>query len=235
MLVSLGYDKMDAVVTLLLMNTFGTVWGAVGTPIWFGFGSLEGIGEDEFLEISYKASIALAISGFVLIPTMVLSLTTDRKVLWENKIFMYLALIFTIGPNVGLSFVSYEFSSLVGGMIGCVITALLIYFQVGMAKMEEDSENESGKVLNSSSEETEMAAAAVDTGDDDEVTKDDAAVDDQNGGKPPSESGEFFFDAEEGGMEVNAPQTTKDDDDDDLVKGAEGRPAVEISLGPRKK
>jgi L-lactate permease len=30
MLVSLGYDKMQAVVTLLLMNTFATVWGAAG-------------------------------------------------------------------------------------------------------------------------------------------------------------------------------------------------------------
>jgi lactate permease len=30
MLVSLGYDKMAAVVTLLLMNTFATVWGAAG-------------------------------------------------------------------------------------------------------------------------------------------------------------------------------------------------------------
>ena len=33
MLASLGYDKLDAVVCLLMMNTFATVWGAVGTPV----------------------------------------------------------------------------------------------------------------------------------------------------------------------------------------------------------
>ena len=40
MLISLGHPKLESVIVLLLANTFATVFGAAGTPIWFGFGSL---------------------------------------------------------------------------------------------------------------------------------------------------------------------------------------------------
>ncbi len=42
MLSSLGHDPLLTVVCLLIMNTLATQFGAVGTPIWFGFGELGG-------------------------------------------------------------------------------------------------------------------------------------------------------------------------------------------------
>lgn len=36
MMIELGHDPVSAVVCGLLLNTLGTIFGAVGTPIWFG-------------------------------------------------------------------------------------------------------------------------------------------------------------------------------------------------------
>lgn len=134
MLVSVGHPPMESVVVLLVFNTFATVWGAVGTPIWFGFGSL-GLTDDEFMAISRKASIGLAVSGFVLIP-YILTILTPWKIVRENLVFVMLSLCTCIGPSVGIASFSYEFPSLIGGIIGCVGTAVLIQYKVGLAEFK---------------------------------------------------------------------------------------------------
>ena len=138
MLVSLGYPKFESVVTLLLMNTFATVWGAVGTPIWFGFGDLE-LSEADFVEISYKSGVALAFSAYLLLP-LILLYTCPWQRLKENIVFFLLSLTTCIGPSLGMSFGVYEFPALIGGMIGCVLTSLLIFWRVGMKDTEHDEE-----------------------------------------------------------------------------------------------
>ena len=40
MLHSMGHPKMECVVCLLTFNTFMTIFGAVGTPVWFGIGEV---------------------------------------------------------------------------------------------------------------------------------------------------------------------------------------------------
>ncbi|KNC85807.1 hypothetical protein SARC_02032 [Sphaeroforma arctica JP610] len=40
MLAQLGHNPIMCIVAILLTNTMATVFGAVGTPIWYGFGSL---------------------------------------------------------------------------------------------------------------------------------------------------------------------------------------------------
>ena len=68
MLVSMGHDGVDSVVLVLLFNTFATVWGAVGTPIWFGLGSLidpstnEPLTEADLLVVSQKSAVALGLT-----------------------------------------------------------------------------------------------------------------------------------------------------------------------------
>lgn len=136
MMVSLGYDKLDAVVTLLLMNSFSTVWGAAGTPIWFGFGNL-GLSKDEFMSTSYKSGIALFFASFLLLPLVLLNATKWQRVK-ENFVFFLLSTTCVVGPSLALSFVAYEFPALIGGMVGCFLTALLISFRVGIRSEPED-------------------------------------------------------------------------------------------------
>ena len=116
MLVSLGHPKFESVVCLLLMNTFATVWGAVGTPIWFGFGEL-GLTEEDLLTISSQAGICLTVATFILMP-MILTIIVPARVVMKNFLFILLSLGSCMFPVLGLSFVSYEFPALIGGMIG---------------------------------------------------------------------------------------------------------------------
>jgi L-lactate permease len=134
MLVSLGHDAFKSVVTLLLMNTFATVWGAVGTPIWFGLGALE-LSQDEFQEISKKAGIALAISAYMLLP-FIFSIMLPMEIIKANWKYFLLGLTSCIGPSLGLSFVTYEFPALIGGLVGCVLNAVIIYYKIGVAPYE---------------------------------------------------------------------------------------------------
>lgn len=170
MLASLGYSKIDSVVLLLMFNTFATVWGAVGTPIWFGFGNL-GISEDDFIDISYKAGVALFISGFILLPTVALRVVCPWDVLRQNLIFIFLSFLSCAGLSLGLSFVSYEFSSLVGGIVGCLLTAILIHFKAGLAPYtvptpsssndEENLDVEKGDKLGGSESSEEVGSTEV--------------------------------------------------------------------------
>jgi L-lactate permease len=136
MLVSTGHPALESVVVLLVFNTLCTVWGAVGTPIWFGFGTL-GLETSDYLEISYKCAICLAVSGIVVVP-WALCILIPRTVVRQNLQFVYLSWIMAVGPAVALSFVSYEFSSLLGGITGCIGTALLIQYKVGLAEYQPE-------------------------------------------------------------------------------------------------
>lgn len=52
MLASLGHDKVLTVSALLIFNTLATVFGAVGTPVWFGFAGL-GLSDADLLLVSH--------------------------------------------------------------------------------------------------------------------------------------------------------------------------------------
>lgn len=140
MLVRRHYPAMQSVVVVLIFNTFATVWGAVGTPLWFGFQSVgNGISADEFddilLEISSKAAVALAVSGAVLIP-LILTILVPWQHVMSNIVFIYLSLLCTVGPSVAIAFINYEFPSLIGGIVGCVLSAILVRYKVGMTHVD---------------------------------------------------------------------------------------------------
>ena len=130
MLISLGHDKFESVIVLLLSNTFATVFGAAGTPIWYGFGSL-GLSEEDFDEIAFKSSVALVVASFILVP-FVFGIIVPFKLIKENLLFIFLSLCGVMLPLLGISVVSYEFPALIGGIIGLGVTAPLVHFKVGM-------------------------------------------------------------------------------------------------------
>lgn len=146
MLVSTGHSKLESVVTLLIMNAFSTVWGAVGTPIWFGFGSIfePDVQDEGFIQISYKAAICLGTCAFVLVPPL-LCIICPWDLVKKNLVFIYLSLFVTVGPSLGIAFGSEEFPSLIGGMVGCAGTAFLIKFKIGLSSVEELMMTEDGK------------------------------------------------------------------------------------------
>lgn len=249
MLISTGHPKFESVVVLLVFNTFATVWGAVGTPIWFGFAGLAT--DEEFLEISYKAGICMSFSAFILVP-LTMWILVPFQVIKKNAIFILLSLTCVVGPSLGISFVSYEFPALIGGMIGCGLTAVLISCRLGLAPLDpEDMPDRDTAAIGSVSERSLVAEyyAGTDVPSDGKATKEGSTLDEQREESPQHGGTE----SPNGDGERVQDNLTKIDDigDDPEIKassedklGSEIRPDtahvnsvedfIDAALGPRK-
>ncbi|KAL9178976.1 hypothetical protein ACHAXT_011949, partial [Thalassiosira profunda] len=144
MLISLGHPKFESVVTLLLANTFATVFGAAGTPIWFGFGSL-GLSESDWDAIGFMSAVALCVAAFLLLP-FIFGIVVPFKMVKGNILFALLSVAGTMLPLLGISVVSYEFPSLVGGIVGLGVAVPLITYRVGLKEVDpKESVHQSGR------------------------------------------------------------------------------------------
>ena len=226
MLVSVGHPPLESVVVLLVFNTFATVWGAVGTPIWFGLGDLDfgnGDGDDQeeaFLQISRKAALCLAAAAFVLVP-LILTILTPRAVVRANLVFIFLSLATCVGPSLGIAFVSYEFPSLIGGMIGCAGTAILIRYKVGL---DEFTGTKKGSSLHLNGSSTNGIVNRNNDDMDEQATQDQPTSPAMDNGPSGAEN-----DAEGGDNDDPQAATTNDVAKDDAIDTT-----MEDALGPRK-
>eukprot|EP01026_Neomeris_dumetosa_P010863 TRINITY_DN1400_c0_g1_i5.p1 TRINITY_DN1400_c0_g1~~TRINITY_DN1400_c0_g1_i5.p1 ORF type:complete len:652 (-),score=59.12 TRINITY_DN1400_c0_g1_i5:471-2426(-) len=161
MLASLGHDPFKAVVCCLLMNTVATQFGAVGTPIWFGLDGL-GLTEDNQLQIGFRVSVIVMFASFV-VPVVCSSFLLSWTDIRRSIIFILLSISSVVLPAVGLAYFSYEFPSLVGGMIGLLITAILAYFNVGLKPFVGNTSGSRRRNLqNIDDAEVEMVSKGVD-------------------------------------------------------------------------
>jgi lactate permease len=140
-LVGLGFPPLRVAVLCIVMNTVPTSFGAVGTPNWFGFGSL-GLAESQLLEIGLKAALMHAVAA-VVIPVIALRLVVDWKEIRRNLLFVELAIFSSVLPMAAVATFNYEFPSVVGGAIGLLLTIFLAKHGVGLA---EDKASTAGLV-----------------------------------------------------------------------------------------
>lgn len=133
-LVGLGFSPVRAALVCLIMNSVPVSFGAVGTPTWFGYQSLE-LSQQTMLEIGAKSAIMHGVAALV-IPVIALRFATSWKDIRENIVFIYLSILSCVVPYIGLSFISYEFPAIIGGLIGVVITVLLANFNIGLQRTE---------------------------------------------------------------------------------------------------
>ncbi|EFL77978.1 putative L-lactate permease [Actinobacillus pleuropneumoniae serovar 6 str. Femo] len=123
------------------MNSVPVSFGAVGTPTWFGFGSLN-LAEAQILEIGSMTALIHAFAALV-IPVIALSFIVTWKEIRQNIVFVYLSVFACVIPYFFLAQVNYEFPSLVGGAIGMFISIFLANKGVGLAKVENTLDNSS--------------------------------------------------------------------------------------------
>jgi lactate permease len=131
-LVGLGFPPLRVAVLCIVMNTVPTSFGAVGTPNWFGFGSL-GLEESQLLAIGLKASLMHAVAA-VIIPVIALRLVVDWREIRRNLLFVELAIFSSVLPMAAVATFNYEFPSVVGGAIGLLLTIFLAKHGVGLAQ-----------------------------------------------------------------------------------------------------
>ena len=136
-IVGLGFPPVRVAVLCIVMNAVPTSFGAVGTPTWFGLGSL-GLTESQLLEIGLKSALMHAAAALV-IPVIALSFVVEWKVIRSNLLFVELAVLASVLPMAAVAAFNYEFPSVVGGMIGLLTTIFLARRGIGLVKGEANT------------------------------------------------------------------------------------------------
>jgi lactate permease len=132
LLVGLGFPVLPVAVLCLVFNTTATPMGAVGTPLWFGFGGL-GLSPGELLEISREAAILQSVVAFV-VPVLALRFLLPWKTILRNLLFILLSIASCTLPFALVAAANYEFPSVVGGLAGLGVTIFLARTGIGLEK-----------------------------------------------------------------------------------------------------
>ena len=133
-LVGLGFAPLRVAVLCLIMNSVPVSFGAVGTPTWFGFSSLE-LPEAQLLQIGLKTALLHAAAA-VVIPAIALRFVVRWKDIRRNLLFIQLSVFACVLPMVAIAAFNYEFPAVAGGMIGLLVTIFLAQHGIGLAKEE---------------------------------------------------------------------------------------------------
>jgi L-lactate permease len=97
-LVGLGFPPLRVAVLCIVMNAVPTSFGAVGTPTWFGLGSL-GLTQAQLLEIGLKTALMHSVAALV-IPVIALRFVLDWKEIRSNLLFVELAVLASVLPMI---------------------------------------------------------------------------------------------------------------------------------------
>lgn len=134
-LIGLGFPVLPVACLALIMNSVPVTFGAVGTPTWFGMGQLD-LTAAQILEIGIKSALIHGLAALV-IPVIALSFVVSWREIRANLGFIYLSILGCVVPYIAIAFVSYEFPSLLGGLIGLVISVVLARRGIGLAREPE--------------------------------------------------------------------------------------------------
>lgn len=141
-LIALGFEPLKVVIAVLIFNSIPVSFGAVGTPTWFGFGSL-GLTSQQIGELGLKAAIVHLTAGLV-IPLIALRHVFSWQEIRSNIGYVFLTVFACALPMTLLATVNYEFPSLLGGAIGFLLSIWLAKRKIGLAKEEGLSEPGAG-------------------------------------------------------------------------------------------
>ena len=136
LLAGLGYPLVPVAAFCLIMNSVPVSFGAVGMPVWFGFGEL-GLAGDELLEIGFKTALIHAAASLV-VPLLALRLMISWQEIKRNLLFIYLSVLSSVLPYLFLAILSVEFPSILGGFVGLVLSVIAAKAGLGLASEEPE-------------------------------------------------------------------------------------------------
>jgi lactate permease len=134
LLVGLGFGAVRVTILTLVMNAVPVTFGAVGTPIWFGFSQVP-LSASDILSVSWKSALVHSVAA-LFVPIIALRFAVGWAEIRQNLLYIYLSILSCVLPSLALSRFDYEFPSLIGGAIGLCLSALLAKYQVGLAPTE---------------------------------------------------------------------------------------------------
>ncbi|WP_289031955.1 L-lactate permease [uncultured Paraglaciecola sp.] len=130
-LVRLGFPAVRVVVACLILNSIPVTFGAVGTPIWFGL-SMTDLSPLILNQVAWKAALINAVAAPIVVLGALAFVVSEKQQLKQNIVFILLSTFSCTLPYLLLSFITVEFPSLIGGLIGLIITLLLAKFNIGL-------------------------------------------------------------------------------------------------------
>jgi lactate permease len=131
LLVGLGFEPVRVAILTLTMNSVPTTFGAVGTPMWFGFSQVP-LSASEILLVSWKSAVVHSVAALI-VPIIALRSMVGWAQTRDNLLYVYLSILSCVLPSLVLSRFNYEFPSLVGGAIGLCLSVLMARYQLGLA------------------------------------------------------------------------------------------------------
>jgi lactate permease len=140
LLVGLGFNPVGVTILTLIMNAVPCTFGAVGTPMWFGFSQVP-LSPSEILSVSWKSALVHTIAALV-VPIIALRFVVGWAEIRQNLVFIYLSILSCVLPALLLSRFTYEFPSLIGGTVGLCLSVLIAKYQVGLARTHAANEVE---------------------------------------------------------------------------------------------
>ncbi len=143
-LVGLGFPAMKVAVMALIMNSVPVSFGAVGTPTWFGFSGIADLSAVEMTEIGVKSAM-LHGAAALFVPIAAMLFVFEWKEIRANLAYVYLVILATVAPYIATAFFSYEFPSLIGGLVGLVGSVILAKSGVGLSGDGKDDSEPSSK------------------------------------------------------------------------------------------
>ncbi len=131
-LVGLGFKPVRVAILALIMNTVPVSFGAIGTPTWFGFGSLN-LSSAELIRIGYESAL-IHFAAALVIPVIALSFVVSWSEIRKNIIFIYISILGTVIPYFIVAGFNYEFPALIGGASGLVLSTVFAKKGIGLQK-----------------------------------------------------------------------------------------------------
>jgi lactate permease len=131
LLVGLGFEPVRVAILTLITNAVPNTFGAVGTPMWFGFSQVP-LTPSEILTVSWKSALVHTVAALV-VPIIALRFVVGWAEIRRNLLFVYLSILSCALPALFLSRFNYEFPSLIGGAVGLCLSVLMAKYRVGLA------------------------------------------------------------------------------------------------------
>jgi len=116
LLVGLGFPAVRVAAACLVMNTVPVVFGAVGMPVWFGFGELA-LSETQLRSIAGSAAVLQCVAAPVVV-ALGLRLLFPWRELRQRAFRVFAVVAVTLAASTLTAQFSMEFPTIVGGAFG---------------------------------------------------------------------------------------------------------------------
>lgn len=129
-LVGLGFPALRVAAMTLAMNSVPVAFGAIGTPMWFGFSPLEP-SEELLRSIAWQTALINGVAALV-VPALALRLVVEWHRIREAWLFLLLSVLAAVVPQFLVAMVDVEFPAVAGGVCSLVASVLLARRGIGL-------------------------------------------------------------------------------------------------------